>query len=94
MDKTKKMLITDYIKDKYEVHPFILEVLKSEGMDNFFAWEGLSADIETLENFIRKNHFIYKKFNLYFNGQIENFHIKLADRIILKNMENDIVEKK
>lgn len=86
------MELLNFIKNSFDIHPFILEVLKLEGMGNYHAWGELGENLHFLDEVVRQRPTFYPSLPTYFQGQIEHFSLKIADKLLLKKIEIEVMK--
>uniref|UniRef100_A0A336MEY4 CSON014468 protein n=1 Tax=Culicoides sonorensis TaxID=179676 RepID=A0A336MEY4_CULSO len=86
------MKIADYISE-FDVHPFLLNFIIHENMDNFYCIKDFDSDdiYNLIEETIRRNG--YSNLSSYYTGDLKNFRMKTGDKIRFKQIAQDARNK-
>lgn len=87
------MDLIKFIEENSKINPFLIKILKKEGMSNFHAWGTVFKNIEKLENIIKSKYSDLMSFNEYHKGDVNKFYIKTSDVLMLCKIEKSILEK-
>lgn len=87
------MDILEYLKQKYDLSPFICELIDKESLDRYEVIIELGEFDNVIEETVRKKHFSYKTLKSYWPHKPEDFCLKVCDKIVFKKIADDIKTK-
>lgn len=89
------MDIQEYVSKKFDLHPFLIELMDKECMWRYWALIALEKDraINSLENKVKEDDETYNYLSLYTDSIRKDFKIKEGDKIILQQIALDLKMK-